>query len=190
MLIDFLICYCIDRDIVTADEIPILRYCLEKKIHTIAITIPVLALSMYLSDPITGITFLGTFYFMRSVTNGYHAKTATRCLFGSIGIVYGMFSGISPLLNLQNSVIVLVASIFVIWKMAPYNHPNMDYSNDDISICQKCAKVHVCIVIVLIIIISINYGFHDTIGFILGLFLDAILLGVGYLMGYRRINNG
>lgn len=76
----FLEQYCIDNNILPPEDFPWLRYGIEKRLLSIAGIVISVTLASALSDPYTAISFCGSFYYLRSRTNGYHAKTVRSCL--------------------------------------------------------------------------------------------------------------
>lgn len=190
MLIDVVINYCNNHGIITINEMPILRYCLEKKIYTFAVTIPIFILCIHLSDIFTSISFIASFYYLRSATGGFHAKNVVHCFIGSIGSVYILFKFIQPLLKPHFCGITTVVSFYLIWHYAPYNHPNMNFSSDEICACQQRSRKRLCVVIMLMLIISRHHGASRILGIMLGLLLDASLLSAGYLFNFRRRKHG
>ena len=140
MKIDTLVGICIQKGYVSQDEAPWLRYALERRIVSLTAFGVLLIIGLFITTPATLLAFLITFYTLRSRTNGYHAKSVGGCLFYSIlGEVF--YLRILP--DVWNDVfafIALAASIMLIWFFAPYNHPNMDLSPEEVIACAKSAK--------------------------------------------------
>ena len=75
MLVDKLLLYCISHGMVVDDDIPMLRYCIEKNLYTIVTFIPLVAVGILIAGSLITVSFLVTFMYLRQMTNGYHAKT-------------------------------------------------------------------------------------------------------------------
>ena len=152
--IDSFVGLCIQKEYVSQDEVPWLRYALERRIVSLTAFCVLLIIGLLITNPATLLAFLITFCALRSRTNGYHAKSVGGCLFHSIlGEVF--FLRVLP--NVWNDVfafVTLVVSIILIWFLAPYNHPNMDQSPEEIIACAKSAK---CRLIILTFALNMLY---------------------------------
>lgn len=141
MKIETLVGICIQKGYVSQDEVPWLRYELERRIVSLTAFGVLLIIGSLITAPTTLLAFLITFCTLRSRTNGYHAKSVGRCLLYSI-LGEAFFLRVLP--TIWNDIIafvVLTLSIMLIWVLAPYNHPNMDLSSEEVT---ACAKVQNC----------------------------------------------
>lgn len=190
MVIDLFVKYCVNHCIVSPAEIPLLRYCLEKRVYTFVFSIPIIIFCAYISDVFTAATFYLSFIYLRKITNGFHSTTAIHCFFCSVGVIILLFKVVHPNLTPLVIFILTVLSFLLIWRFAPYNHPNMHLSYDEIKACQKKSRERICLLIVLMQIISLCFGIAYIKGIVLGIFLDASLLSISYIIRNWRKAHG
>lgn len=186
MIIELLINYCIKHNYISTLEAPMLRYCLQKKIYTFLITIPICIMGIKLSDCRTTFSFLGTFYFLRSTTNGYHAKTVLGCFAGSIFLVFIVLKFINPILSFALAIPIVLFCSILICLLAPYNHSNIDLSPEEIIACRNCAKKRLCIILLFLAISFLASERRVFYGTTLGITLVTGLLGFAYIIKWRN----
>lgn len=180
MKIDTLVGICIQKGYVSQDEAPWLRYALERRIISLIAFVVLFIIGLLITTPTTLLAFLITFCTLRSRTNGYHAKSVGGCLFYSIlGVVF--YLRVLP--NVWNDVfafIALAVSIILIWFFAPYNHPNMDLSPEEVVACAKSAKWRVSTLIVALSVLDALQQYQLALGIILGIVMTASTLIMAY----------
>lgn len=144
-LIDSFVEMCIQKEYVSQDEAQWLRYALEKRITSTIVFVPLIIIGLLIAEPASLLTFLITFFLLRTRTNGFHARSIGRCLLYSIlGEVF--FLRLLPTIwNEIIAFITLTMSIMLIWAYAPYNHPNMDLSSEEVVACARSAKLRLSI---------------------------------------------
>lgn len=146
ILIQRLLDYYTANNLVSSEDIPWLRYGLEKRISTIIVAIPFFLLAFLLSDATTAICFFASFYIIRRYTNGHHAGTLKSCFLQSL-LYEALFLGVlCPLLSTLTAVILATVCTILIISLSPFNHPNMHLSNDEIKACRKCARFNATII--------------------------------------------
>ena len=180
--IDSFVGLCIQKEYVSQDEVPWLRYALERRIVSLHAFVVLLITGLLITPPATLLAFLITFCSLRSRTNGYHAKSVGRCLFYStLGEVF--YLRILP--DVWNDVfafIALAASIILIWFFAPYNHPNMDLSPEEIIACAKSAKWRLSTLIFALSILYALQQYQLALGILLGVVMTASTLVMAYCL--------
>lgn len=180
MKIDTLVGICIQKGYVSQDETPWLRYALERRIISLIAFVVLFIIGLLITTPTTLLAFLITFCTLRSRTNGYHAKSVGGCLFYSI---LGEVFYLRVLPNVWNDVfafIALAVSIILIWFFAPYNHPNMDLSPEEVVACAKSAKWRVSTLIVALSVLDALQQYQLALGIILGIVMTASTLIMAY----------
>lgn len=180
--IEIIVEFCIRQGYVTKEKAPWLHYALEKRVTSVLIFIPLCIIGLLITSAITFFSFCFTFYLLRSVCNGWHAKTISRCLICSI-IAEIVFLVVLP--NLCGSItsdICLAISIASIWWLAPYNHPDMNLSEAEISVCKKCVKKRLIFLAFSLVVARIFQLTDCCDGIQLGVFMTAITLILGYIM--------
>lgn len=89
---------------------------------------------------------------------------------------------VSHLWNPIPSLLGLILSAAIIWKYAPYNHPNMNLSTEEIMACRRAARKR----LVFLIICSIVFRFLSvgelSCGIDLGILQVAIMLILAYMI--------
>ena len=181
MIIDLFIKYCFSHEMISDEDIPLLRYCLEKKIYSILISFPLIILGILISDFQTTISFLSAFFYLRSTVNGYHAKTCWGCFWGSTILEIVALKLICPILTSDSAAVSLSVSAIIIWINAPYNHPNMNLSLDEIFACRKSSHYRLIVLIILFTISYTTNHMQTYKGITLGATLTAVLLSFAYI---------
>lgn len=180
--IGFLVDTCIAKGYITQEQAPWLYYGIEKRVITILISVPMLIVGALISTPAMSIAFYLSFHLLRTRTNGIHAKTLSRCLILSI-LSEVLFLGILPYaLNKTVAVVLLIASAISIFILAPYNHPNMDLSDEESEACAKSAKRQLLIMILLLVILYVMHLNQIATGILLGIVMVAVTLTLAYIL--------
>lgn len=73
-MLNWFIAYCVDHHIVSAESTSWLRYGLEKRLYTLLVFIPFLIVSIHLSDFVVSTIYIFSFFYLRSMTSGFHCK--------------------------------------------------------------------------------------------------------------------
>lgn len=180
MKIDTLVGICIQKGYVSQDEAPWLRYALERRIVFLIAFVILLIIGLLITTTTTLLAFLITFCSLRSRTNGFHAKSVGGCLFYSI---LGEIFYLRVLPNIWNDVFAffaLAVSIKLIWFFAPYNHPNMDLSPEEVIACAKSAKWRVSTLIFVLSVLDALQQYQLAQGIVLGIVMTASTLVMAY----------
>lgn len=143
-------------------------YALEKRISTF-LSVPILLLfAMYISNIWTAIACIGSFFFLRVRAGGYHAKSFLGCIFFSVLLEITFLSFVLPLLTVFFVFFFNAVSLGIIFILAPFNHPNMHMTTEEIDACRVRVRIRSCLLTALIIISyylgSKNIGDGLTIG--------------------------
>ena len=185
MFVDWLLSYCISHDVVAEDDIPMLRYCIEKKLYTFVTFIPLVIVGILIAGVLTTVSFLWTFIYLRQMTNGYHAKTPGRCFLISILLESLILACARYDFPFGAIMAMTVASVFVIWLFAPYPHPNMNYSPTEILVCRVISRKRVIIVFLVMFLCYALSMPHIVNGICFGAILASVLLGFAYTTKQR-----
>ena len=180
--INTLVGLCVQKGYISQDEAPWLQYALEKRIASLIAFIPLVIIGFWITAPATMCSFFITFCSLRTRTNGFHAKSVLGCILYSIlGEI--LFLKIIP--SLWNNFIVLISlivSIILIWVFAPYNHPDMGLSSEEVVACAKSAK---CRLILLLFAVCLLFYWRReqlAVGIILGIIMTASTLVMAYCL--------
>ena len=142
-LLNWLVLYCINNKIVDADEEEWLRYGLEKRLSTLVVLLPFSILSIYISGFWTASFFIGSFFFLRSKTNGFHATSHLDCLIGSLLLEWLFLVLVGPQLNSLRVHFLLLFSVVVIFRLAPYDHPKMNLDYAEYFACRRASRIRI-----------------------------------------------
>lgn len=187
--IDLFVNYCIAKKIVSPADSAWLKYGLEKRIYTLLVAIPFWIVAVILTDAYTAIAFFICFYCLRRRTNGFHANSIWLCFIFSL-LFEILFLGIlSPQLNTTANLVLSIISTTIIFYLAPYNHPNMHLSANEIAACQTSSRFLSCGILLCIIVFSVVDMAALVSGCSLGLAMAACLLCLAYIIkGGKKLN--
>ncbi len=180
--IDSLVDACIYKGYITQDQAPWLRYGIEKRITTFLISIPMLIIGSLISSPVMAASFFVSFYLLRTRTNGIHAKSFGGCFVLSIFAVVFFLEILPRLLNNVVAIILLTMSSFSIFMLAPYNHPNMHLSSEELVICARSAKKRLVTLILVLIVMGLFQLNQLATGILLGIVMVAVTLNFAYIL--------
>lgn len=181
--------YCVNQEIISSKDIPWFQYNLEKAISTILVGIPFFIIGFAISSIPCAISFFITYFYVRKYIGGYHAKTVQGCVAFSL-LTELVFLGVLPhLLNTPVSLGVLGISIFTVLKLAPYNHPNMHLSPEEILICKKSARIRIYVATLVNVIAYLAEARDIAEGCTASIAMAAALLCLGYIHDWRNIHH-
>ncbi len=173
---------CMQKEYVSEYEALWLRYALEKRITSVIAFIPLLIVGLLITNPASLLAFHITFFSLRTRTNGFHAKSVGRCLiYSMLGEVF--FLRVLPML--WNDIIAFIAlamSIMLIWVFAPYNHPNMNLSSEEVIACANGAKWRLGMLVLSLSILYIWQQEKLADGILYGIVMTASTLAMAYFL--------
>ncbi len=180
-VINWIIAYSLKNGIVSEDNIPWFRYGIEKRLTTTIVMIPFFLLAVLLTNFSVACVFLLCFYLLRSRMNGYHANKFIHCLIHSLLLEITCLLLVYPILNHLSVYTLSIICFFLIFILAPYNHPNMHLNKEELYACKISSRIRIsCITVCNIIICAL--GFLDYAkGIILGTMMAVYLLCLAYL---------
>lgn len=187
-LIDSLSRYCLAKEIISPTDVTWFKYGIEKRLSTLIVAIPFFIFAVILSNIYTAISFYFSFYFLRSRTNGFHSKSAFLCFVLSL-LLEALFLGIlGPLVSPLGGVVLAAASGAIIFVFAPYNHPNMHLSSDEIVACRTSSRIRSIVILVCTLLSFLTKLPVLVNGFSLGIAMAACLLCLAYILNGGKIN--
>lgn len=131
-IIDHFVSYCASKGIISEENIPWFKYSVEKRFYTFIVMIPFLGFGFLLVGFWATISFLIGFYGIRRRSSGFHAKTPGQCFFLSLAFEALFLMVFYPSLTPLSAFFINVCSIALLLMLAPYNHPNCDFSADEL----------------------------------------------------------
>lgn len=185
MIVELLTDFCLRHEIVTFDELPVFRYCIEKRLYSAIAFIPLFLCGIIWTNFATTIAFLCSFSYLRSTTNGFHAAKPSICFIISLLIELLLFKCVIPILNAVIVLTTIAICTFAIYVLSPFNHPNMDLSSEEISACRIESRKRLLILLFLLVA-SWGVSLADVfIGLFLGIALVAVLLCLAYISDWE-----
>lgn len=180
--------YCERRGIVTQEEKDWFCYGLSKRLNSLIVGIPAFLIAVLLSNFQTAISFMFSFFWIRSRTNGFHARTELQCVAISLFSEIVFLSIVRQLLNIYIVLLICISSIVCIFSLAPYNHPKMNFTDAEIKGCKTSARKRI-LVLVSVILASYAYGFVNVSnGLSIGCAMAEVFLCLAYICDWRKKN--
>lgn len=171
---------CVESGYISHNKAPWLKYALEKRISSLIIIIPLLFVGTIVSSFNAAIAFYISCRSVRSYTNGIHAKSLTGCFLGSLTSEICFLGILRHLLTFEIKSTIMLLSVVLIWLLAPYNHPNMALSEEEIRVCALKAKKRSLFVAVITLVLD-TISMHDMAeGALLGLVMTSLMLTISY----------
>lgn len=185
-LIDTIVNACITRGYITQDKAPWLHYALGKRITSVLGFVPLCAIGLLLVRPTTLLSFYISFYLLRSLTNGWHAKSVGICLLCSI-IGEVIFLGVLSIFwNQVIGIISLGVSTIILWFFAPYNHPNMNLTENELVESKKQIRIRLVMLFIVVLGLKCAQAVHWSVGIELGVTMTSSTLLLAYIPGYTK----
>lgn len=175
-LLDWFTNYCINNQLISNDNEVWFRYGLEKRLCTLSVLVPFAFIAVRISGFWTAFSYIMSFFYLRSQTNGYHSKTQIGCLIGSLFLELFLLLCIEPILNTIWVFVLVSITVIVVFSIAPYNHPMMNLDKKEYSVCKKASRIR-CIHLLLSCIAFKFCALHEIAnGISLGCAMTSILL--------------
>lgn len=175
-LLDWLTNYCINNQLISKDREEWFRYGLEKRLCTLYVLVPFSLIAVRISGYWIAFSYLTSFFYLRSQTNGYHSKTHLGCLIGSLFLELFFLICIEPMMDTTWVLVLVSITVIVVFTLAPYNHPRMDLNLQESSACKKASRIR-CLHLALSCFIFKLCGLHEIAnGISLGCAMTSTLL--------------
>lgn len=129
------------KGIIVEEDTPWFQYSLERRILSLFGFVIFLIEGLAITSPAKAGAFLFTFYFLRSSTGGYHAKSRFLCIILSC-ICELAFLLLSNVISSEiTEMLIFMACVTAILRVTPLNHPNMHLTGEEIQACKKSVKL-------------------------------------------------
>lgn len=174
--------YCIERKLITPSDYAWFKYGLEKRIYTVVVAIPFFFLAVYLTNIYTALAFYSSFYCLRRRVGGFHAGSVWMCFVWSLLFEFIFLGMLNPLLNMVETLLLSAVSLVVVFILAPYNHPKMNLSAEEIVACRISSRKYSCGIVLGVLVFSVLDAAIIAKGFSLGLAMAACLLCLAYIV--------
>ena len=163
--------YCVRKDIISSSDAEWFSYGLVQRSEKLIAICFLFPLGCLLSSFSTSLVFYLSFFLLRTHTNGYHAKTSAGCLLFSICSECVLFLLILPYLKGSASLWILTLSTIIIFWLAPYDHPNLHMTKEELAASRRMARLTV-LILDMALILSLGAKFYA--------FANGIALGLGF----------
>ncbi len=179
--IDNITQHCIRIKIVKEADAQWFQYGIAKRFSTFLVGLPFLFLTIALTDIPTTISFFISFFLLRTKTNGYHAKTMCGCIATSLLAVVLLCASVNSILTSYYLFIPSAVSYIVIYKLAPYTHPNLPLPSDAITECRKQARLRATMILAVTILTLIFGVTVISKGLTMGITMTSSMLCFPYI---------
>lgn len=190
ILVDRIVQHCLVNNYISEEEEPLLRYCLEKKVSTFIVLLPLIILSITIQDYRTGLAFLFTFLLLRERTNGFHLQSLGACFVASLLLEILILSVVLPILPDYLAIFLSLFGAITIWLLAPYNHPDMCLTYKEVKACRRSSRTRLLGLLVTALVLWRCNGLKMLRGMMMGISLVAVLLSLAYIIERRNKHNG
>lgn len=170
----------------------IYEYGLERLINKTVSYIVLFLIAIMLKMVVPSILFLYFFFALRGRTGGYHASTKLRCFAGTLMIYVICMKGLLPLLeqHIEVAIMCMLLSAIVIFLLAPVNHPNLDFSLEEMNFYKNRVRlVLLGELIIICIFCVIGARAEYIISAILGMIVCAFLLCIAKITKQEVTSN-
>ena len=178
--------FLVQQGIIDETQVDWFVYGIEKRIASVCMFPPFFLIALFWTSPICAVSFFSSFYLLRRRMSGYHARSMGMCLFLSLilemlflGVVYPVMQGIRIF-------IVIGICILLIFTLAPFNHPNMNFTDSELSACRSSTRITACI-LSLASVMTYFIDLHEIAkGLSVGIAMATFLLCVAYILEWRN----
>lgn len=139
--------YCYHKGYIDYHQIPLLCYSIERRASSMILFPPLLLIGMSISEMDVVISFYFSFCFLRKMTSGLHANSITKCFLASVALEF-LFVGVFQRTVCTSTIWLLaVFSAILIFWLAPFRHPNMAFTDEEILACRVNARIRLVLVL-------------------------------------------
>lgn len=186
LLVNKMVTYCISNHFVDRDKEEWLRYGFEMRLSTLLVLIPFFALACALSNLPCAVSFFISFFYLKRFTSGYHAKSPYVCLLASLLIELLYLCFFCPLMNFGRVILTDILCTIGIFLMAPYNHPNMNLSQEE-RVALRFASRRTVVLLSVGSILFFALGLTQiSVGITTGMSMAAMFLSLAYILDRRK----
>ena len=172
---------CVNKEIISREDLDWLVYGLEKRISTAIVAIAFFLIGLKVTAMPTVISFLLCFYFLRVRTNGYHANSFIGCLIFSLILELFFLIVLLPLLEFPILICLNTSSFIITFAFAPFANKSIHLDEDELIASRKTSRIRISL---LSGIATILYALGATEigkGITLGNTMTALLLIIAYI---------
>lgn len=186
LLVNKLVAYCISNHYVDSKQEEWLRYGFEMRLSTLLVLIPFIVLACVLTNLSCAASFFISFFYLKRFTSGYHAKSPYICLLVSLLIELFFLCVYCPLLDYRRAILADAFCVIGIFKMAPYNHPNIHLTPEEQAILQYTSRRSVILLSIGSILCFEVELSNIAVGITTGMSMAVALLSLAYISDWRN----
>lgn len=187
LFIPKVVSYMLERKLISEVDSQWLQYGLEKRLVTFVFLIPIIILGTIQTNIYMTASFLMAYFYIRSMSNGFHFKTKIMCFIFSLVLEWIFLSVICPRLTAYSSATMFLLSTIFIFLYAPYNHPNMHLSEEELCACRNCLRIRLIVLEILLVIAYLLSMKNIVLGMSAGVTMAALLLCLVYILNWRSL---
>ncbi len=185
-LIDRIVDYCVEKNIISPDQKAWMKYGLMRRVTSFIGLVVFFLLGIWLTDWLSTASFMIAFLAFRRWVNGYHAATWARCLVTSVIAEVAFLGGLLPLLGKNTAVVLTAVCFLVLLFAAPYNHPKMHYSPEELLALKHRIRLTVLVAAIATAVACYFQLYTVVKGFAAGFAMATFLLVVAYIDDERK----
>lgn len=181
-IVDHFVSYCASKGIVSEENIPWFKYSVERRFYTLIVMVPFLGFGFLLVGFWATIAFLIGFYGIRRRSNGFHAKTPGRCFFLSLAFEALFLMVFYPSLTPSLAILINICSVTLLLTLAPYNHPNCDFSADELLALKHALYRTILLFSLVLAATGMMRHYRIFYGMTSGIAMAAVMLCLAYII--------
>lgn len=145
----------IANDVISADDRAVYSYHLQVMLEAILCHVILLSMAAITGHFIEIFLFLLSFDILRGSASGYHCKTSVGCFLLSsivcalVVLMRDLF--LRYILQYQGGLII---SMIIIFLVGAINHPNMGWSDEELSKAKRSSRIKILIMLILLFILD------------------------------------
>lgn len=145
----------IANDVISADDCAVYSYHLQVMLEAILCHVILLSMAAITGHFIEIFLFLLSFDILRGSASGYHCKTSVGCFLLSsivcalVVLMRDLF--LRYILQYQGGLII---SMIIIFLVGAINHPNMGWSDEELSKAKRSSRIKILTVLILLFILD------------------------------------
>ena len=178
--------YFLKHGIIDQGQVDWFIYGLEKRLASACIFLPFFLIAVFWTTPLCAVSLFVSFFLIRRRTSGFHANSVGTCLCISLALEMAFLGVVYPILHGIYAIVIASVCFVVITFLAPYNHPNMNFTEDEISACRVSARLDTGALWLLAIGAHFVGLSEVSKGISLGIAMAALLLCLAYISEWRK----
>ena len=163
-------------------------YAVQKKLISLISGSAFLIIGVMSTELSTVAAYLGSFYFLRTRTNGYHAKTFILCLLYSLALELAMLYLLLPELNTFWVFALNAVCTVCVFLLAPVNDRSIHLNAAELKACKRSGRARMLLLDALLIAAYLLSVDSIVNGLTLGNTMTALLLVIARIKKENKDN--